>query len=128
MLTRDKKRSLSRAGGAIILGILILAGASSASLAKEALSIAAGKSACDSWCEANNPEGNGRNKCFQQCDIYWECNGSNSTAHSCQFIKQAYGVKIQAAPTTNPASGGTQTPGKMPSGLPATPGGVAPSR
>jgi len=98
--------------GSLVLALIMLSGAPFVALAKESLSMVAGKQACDRWCEQNNKTDASKSKCYVQCDIYWSCNGSDSTAHSCQFIKDAYRNILNVAPTKPPsvAQPGNVTP------------------
>lgn len=88
--------------GSLVLALIMLSGAPFVALAKEAQTSAAGKKACDEWCAKNNKTDASRSKCYVQCDIYWSCNGSDSTAHTCQFVKSAYANMLTVAPKKSP--------------------------
>lgn len=72
-----------------IVGTLMLA--APAVIAKERQTVQQGMGACKKWCD-NNRKGNEHTKCYQNCEIYWACNGSDSTALQCSNIKGAFGV------------------------------------
>ena len=106
----------NRFAGFLLLALTISSGTPFMALAKEKQSIREGNSACVKWCWEHNKTETSRSKCYVACDIYWNCNGSDSTAYTCQFIKDAYKNLLQATPknptTPVPPSNAPQQPAR----------------
>jgi hypothetical protein len=96
------KQSLVRNVTALVLGFLVLTGANHEALALEKQTIAQGLSACLNWC-SNHRAGVEQTKCKANCEIYWNCQGSDSTKKTCQDAILKADTRVQGQP------GGGQT-------------------
>ena len=76
------ERWLIRAGGAIAVGALLLAGTVTVSLALKSKSASDGLEACFKECEARIPGPINRGKCKENCNKYSYCNGSDARSPS----------------------------------------------
>jgi len=83
--------------GALAVGLLLLAGTSPASLAKEKQTVAQGMKACSDWCIKHNKPGNSRVACQSRCIKYWECNGSDAIQASCEIVGGTW-TELQQTP------------------------------
>jgi hypothetical protein len=109
--------SISSAGKLAAIA-LILFGASCASMALESQTMQQGMAACDAWCNANR-KGIQLIMCHDNCNIYWSCNGSDSTPETCQ---QAKSITQNAAPTpVNPAAPSVPVKSVAPTAVPVVP-------
>lgn len=72
-----------------VAGLALAGLGSEPSLAKEKKSIIEGQKACRAWCDAHNKTENSQGKCYLKCDVYWACNGSDSTEETCRDTKAA---------------------------------------
>ncbi len=59
-----------------------MVGGSGAS-AKENKPISQGVAECKQWCDTHNKTVAGQHACYVNCEKYWGCNGSDSTAQTC---------------------------------------------
>ncbi len=66
----------------IAIGALVLGASVVLALAKERITMLRGVGVCKAWCDANRV-GAELAKCRQNCENYWMCNGSDSTAQTC---------------------------------------------
>ena len=69
---------------AIVIGIMAMATTYSAAMALEQKTVTDGLTACVNWCTAHNPAGANRDKCSQNCQKYWYCNGRDAARWTTQ--------------------------------------------
>jgi hypothetical protein len=99
------KRLLFQAGGALVLGLFVVIGVSTSTLAKERQTVNDGWNACVKWCDDHNKTDNSRSTCYKNCEKYWKCNGSDSTPELCRSAGAAAiapPTSVLPPPTTNP--------------------------
>jgi len=65
---------------ATVVAIAGLLTSNSAVFARERLTYAEGKKACDAWCTKHNSTSASRNECWLKCYLYWSKNGSDRSA------------------------------------------------
>jgi len=80
-----EERSIGSAGKLAAIA-LILFGISFALLAKESLTTQQGLDQCVDWCKQNRT-GNQLTQCKYNCEVYWMCNGSDSTKETCALAQ-----------------------------------------
>jgi hypothetical protein len=97
-----------------VVAIAMFFGAGADVLAKERRTVAEGLAACRQWCEAHNRTLPSRSQCIANCEKYWACNGSDSTANTCRLV-------LEALPGKSPPVG----PAPRPGGAVATKPGLA---
>jgi hypothetical protein len=71
---------------AFALAAVAFAALGQMALAKEIMTIKQGMEACVAWCEKKNKTPHSIGKCRRSCERYWACNGSDSTAETCQAV------------------------------------------
>lgn len=103
----QNNQSFIRKASALVLGLLVLAGASSAALAKEKQTVKAGMGACKQWCDKNRT-GIQRTECYKGCERYWACNGSDSTVALCKGVTGSLDAAVDQG------TGGQNNPGPTP--------------
>jgi hypothetical protein len=82
---------------AIVAGLLF---AASDAPAKEKKTMKDGVSACKSWCVKNNKTVTSQSRCYRNCELYWACNGSDSTETTCSGVKNATLENPKPPPST----------------------------
>jgi hypothetical protein len=90
---------------AFVFGLLMLTGLSTEGLALERQTIAQGLSACYNWCDTHRSGGE-LTKCKANCDVYWNCQGSDSSNKTCSdaILKNMSGM------AQSPGSGQNRQP------------------
>jgi hypothetical protein len=107
----EVKRFLIRVCGAFAVGTLLLAGSMTTAVALEKISVLDGLTACYTWCEKNNPAGNARNACMNNCRKYWYCNGKDAASYvlNCKYYS-AGSATLTINPQTTTTSPTTVAP------------------
>lgn len=96
---------LRTAAGAV-LSLLVATGTDVAH-AKERQTMKNGVAACKQWCDQNNKTVPNLSACYIACEKYWLCNGSDSTAATCQEGKN---LAADRGAGTQPNPGGKPQP------------------
>lgn len=96
---------LRTAAGAV-LSLLVGAGICTVD-AKERQTMKNGVAACKQWCDQNNKTVPNQSACYTACEKYWLCNGSDSTAITCQDGKN---LAVESQPGGQPKKPVTKIP------------------
>ncbi len=101
----DRGRSFGRNVGAMFVVLSLVAGASTPSMATEAIPYFVGLNACLKWCAENAKASEAsESACDTQCAQYWACNALDATPGSCATRGGTFGEGVNPAATpTAPA-------------------------
>jgi hypothetical protein len=84
---------------ALVITALAFTVAVPAAVAKERKTMFQGVMECKSWCDQNNSTLASQAECRRKCEVYWMCNGSDSTATTCADAPRSAALP---SPTPNP--------------------------
>jgi hypothetical protein len=104
----DSRQFFPRAVSTIAITLLMLAGAGTASVAREKIPYFIGLNACLKWCDEHNSASSDTQACENQCAQYWACNALDAT----QFDCRRRGGTLDAG--INPAANGAGAPAGNP--------------
>lgn len=77
------KRPAARFASKLALAAVLVSGVAGVAIARERQTTAQGITACSNWCWSHNSTNKKIQQCWNACDAYWLCNGSDATATSC---------------------------------------------